>query len=610
MQRRRFLAALAAAVPGALAAQQGPPQSAPVEQETAAAISPDLVREAAAPRIGCNHLGFRAQDAKIAVIRAGASGGAPVGAFTVWDVGVWRPVFHGQLRPVASDFGAAAAADFSALDRPGMYQLELGEGPRGESPERSVPFFVAADVWRRTLPAVFGYFRSQRCGVAVPGVHPVCHLDDARRRDNGQHVDTVGGWHDAGDLRKWMSTTLLNALALLQLRRLLPAPQPGDPAVAAVHEEFRHGNLYFLKMQDADGKVWHDVAGGVNGDNSDNHWTDNIIGTADDRYLNTRKTALIAALFATVQAMAAQEFQAGDPAYARRVLTAAERAWASFPQHSGSTAALAWWTLAALELSRATGLAAYAAAARRLGERLLARQAAAPPGAASGAWAAGYWRSSPAEDAAPFVDIRFSAIPALALLELHGATVPAPRRGGWLEAGRAYLDGCVLPLAARNAYGVIPTGLYLGTPSPETYRPLAGSLTYRYFLPVRKQFWWQGANCHLAAHAMLLARYAAALGPADGAAAEAYRRLAYRQLEWIAGANPFGASQITAVGLRQPFPHSRFVGLIPGGIMNGIAGDAADQPILDRELRLDWRTCEYWSPHVAYFLWAVAALSA
>lgn len=604
MQRRRFLAALAAAVPGALAAQQGPPETVPVENETAAAISPGLIRETIAPRIGCNHLGFLPRGPKLAVVRAAAGSQPPSGGFTIWDVGSWRPVFHGEMRPIASDFGPAAGADFSAFERPGMYQIQLGGGPRGESAERSVPFFLADDVWRRTLPAMFGYFRYQRCGVAVPGVHPVCHLDDARRRDNGQHVDTVGGWHDAGDLRKWMSTTQLNALALLQLRRLLPAPQPGDPSIAAIQEEFRHGNVYFLKMQDADGKIWHDVAGGVNGDNSDNHWTDNIIGTADDRYLNTHKTSLIAALFTTVEAMAAQEFQASDPAYARQILAAAGRAWASFPRHSGNTAALAWWVLAAIELSRATGRPEYSNAAARLGERLLARQATA------GGAVQGYWRGGPAPDAAPFVDIRFSAIPALALLELHGAYPAHARRAAWLAAGRAYLDECVLPLAGRNAYGIVPTGLYARPESPETYRPLGGGLSYRYFLPVRKQFFWQGANCHLAAHAMLLARYAAALDPAEAATAAAYRHLAHRQLEWIAGANPFGASQITGLGLRQPFPHSRFVGLIPGGIMNGIAGDAADQPVLDRELRLDWRTCEYWSPHVAYFLWAVAALSA
>jgi hypothetical protein len=114
-------------------------------------------------------------------------------------------------------------------------------------------------------------------------------------------------------------------------------------------------------------------------------------------------------------------------------------------------------------------------------------------------------------------------------------------------------------------------------------------------MPVRKQFWWLGMTSHLASHAVVLAR-----------AGE--RALAYRQLEWIAGANPFGACLITGEGMRHPYPHSRYVGLIPGGILNGIAGNVEDEPVLDMEYGYDWRTTEYWSPHNAYWIQAVAAI--
>jgi len=92
-----------------------------------------------------------------------------------------------------------------------------------------VQFALDEQVWRRTLPKAVGYYRYQRCGVEVPMVHPACHLDDARRRDTGEHVNEVGGWHDAGDLRKWMDVTMLNGIALLNLWRNFPHPQPGDP---------------------------------------------------------------------------------------------------------------------------------------------------------------------------------------------------------------------------------------------------------------------------------------------------------------------------------------------------------------------------------------------
>jgi hypothetical protein len=117
-------------------------------------------------------------------------------------------------------------------------------------------------------------------------------------------------------------------------------------------------------------------------------------------------------------------------------------------------------------------------------------------------------------------------------------------------------------------------------------------------LPTRKQFWWLGTTSVLASYAALLAT----TGRAED------RSLALRQLEWIMGANPFAACLMTGEGMRNVFPHSRFVGLIPGGIVNGIAGNPDDEPILDTEYGGDWRTAEYWSPHNAFYLWAVSNL--
>src|SRR5207249_1002879 len=105
--------------------------------------------------------------------------------FTLRDVSERPFHFTSPLNSVGSDFGSYLVADFTDLDRPGLYQITVGN-------EHSVQFAIVDDVWRRTLPKAVGYYRYQRCGVEVPGVHPVCHLDDARRRDNGQHVDVVG----------------------------------------------------------------------------------------------------------------------------------------------------------------------------------------------------------------------------------------------------------------------------------------------------------------------------------------------------------------------------------------------------------------------------------
>jgi len=582
MKRRQFIATIAPLpmVPASLPGQKGPPPiGEPVEKMTA----PNW------PTIHCNHLGFRPRvGSKTLVVRALAS---PLPTeYQLRDVSERHFGFTRPLKPEASDFGPCLTADFTDVERPGLYQITVGN-------ERSVQFAIHDEVWRRTIPKAVGYYRYQRCGVEVPLVHPACHLDDARRRDNGEHVDTVGGWHDAGDLCKWMDVTMLNGIALLNLYKNNTEPKPGDPTREHLLEEVRFGNRYFLKMQDTDGKIWADVAGGVNADNSDNHWTDNVIGTPADRYLNTQKRQGTAAVFATLEALAGQCYAASDPAYARQCREAAIRAWYAFDEPPTSTRDVGWWAMAACELFLATGDSEYKHAVL-LGRELLKRQNTVYLGSQN--QVRGFWMQG--ND--PYVEIVDSGVPPLALLKLYDTFPDAEDRPQWLDAVRRYADEYLLPMSSRNSYRIIPLGMFLGSPTPEKYRPIAGNLTYRYFVPARKQFVWCGANCHYAGNALVLGWLARIRGDAG----KKYAELAYRQLEWVLGGNPFAASMMTGEGMRNPFAHSWFVGLIPGGIMNGIAGNANDEPVLDMEYTLDWRTCEYWSSHVAFYVWAHSVL--
>ncbi len=582
MNRRDFLSAVGLSLPAALSAQQGPPREERVENLTAPST----------PALAINHLGFLPGAPKTVVFRV--SDEAVPSDFGLRDIGSPPKPFsiRRPLQRISSDFGDCLTGEFNELTREAMYQVTAGS-------ERSVPFFIRKDLWRRTLPKAVGYYRYQRCGVEVPNMHAACHLDDARRRDTGEHVDVTGGWHDAGDLRKWMSATLLNGIALLTLlRKLGDGWDLAGSGAAPLLDEVQWGNRYFLKMQDTDGRVWADTAGGVNGDNSDNHWTDNVAGTDDDRYINPSKSGRIQAEFILLEAMAAQAYRASDRGYADRCLAAALKCWDANTR-GGGTLDIAWWLSAALELYRATNRDAVRDAAIAHARQLVGWQNT--EFAAGQKSVRGFWRTS-AADSSPFVDAISSALPALALLDAARVFNEHPEATRWRDAVRLYLDEYVLPLSARSAWRIVPYGAFFGSPTPEDYRPLEGDLTYRYFMPVRKQFWWLGMTSHLENHAVLLAEAAREFDNAE------YRNLAWRQLEWVMGANPFGACLMTGEGMRNPYPHSRFVGLIPGGIVNGIAGNARDEPVLDMEYGFDWRTTEYWSPHNACYIQAVAAL--
>ncbi len=145
------------------------------------------------------------------------------------------------------------------------------------------------------------------------------------------------------------------------------------------------------------------------------------------------------------------------------------------------------------------------------------------------------------------------------MLELAEALPTHADAGRWRDAVRLYIDDYVAPMSARSAYDVMPLGLYLAAAARVFRKP-------------------------------------------------EYRDAAYRQLEWVMGNNPFGACLMWGEGWRNSYPYSRFVGPIIGGIVNGVAGNAQDVPILEMEYGNDWRTGEYWTPHNAFYLWAVSRL--
>jgi hypothetical protein len=105
------------------------------------------------------------------------------------------------------------------------------------------------------------------------------------------------------------------------------------------------------------------------------------------------------------------------------------------------------------------------------------------------------------DDDRPYVNVVYSSLPPLALLELYETFPEAPDRSKWLDALKLHLEEYLFPMAQRNAYRIIPLGLFLGKqpehlsgewsvepPTPENYRIIDGLLLYRYFMPTRKGF--------------------------------------------------------------------------------------------------------------------------
>jgi hypothetical protein len=175
-----------------------------------------------------------------------------------------------------------------------------------------------------------------------------------------------------------------------------------------------------------------------------------------------------------------------------------------------------------------------------------------------------------------------------------------PSAPAWADAARLFIDSYLAELAGRNAFSIVPYGLFRSDPGGA--RSL-GRFWYRYFYPENSS-WYVGINSNLAAIGVAILRAGRLLNRSDWTA------LAQCQLDWILGCNPFNASTVMAVGHNNPqhmfgYEYEPTTPFLPGAVMNGISGNADDIPQLRPG---SWQDTEYWTPMAAYTLWLLSEL--
>jgi hypothetical protein len=158
-------------------------------------------------------------DAKVAIVASNRSLAGH--RFRVLDA-KGRVVLRGRLRTAAGDpapWRHAARADFSRVKKPGTYRVKSrGAKSRG---------------WRVTrasaIPRLLRIYAVNADGNEPGPVFGPAHLNDATVKGgphDGQHVDLVGGWRDAGDNLKF-TITIAESVAYLHLAARL-APGQAD----------------------------------------------------------------------------------------------------------------------------------------------------------------------------------------------------------------------------------------------------------------------------------------------------------------------------------------------------------------------------------------------
>lgn len=305
------------------------------------AASPD--RPARSDSVKVDQVGYLPQRPKLAVVTDSRA----AGAFSVRRARDGAEVLSGSLGPARSDpdtGDTVRIADFSGLVETGSFYLDVaGTGASDE-------FDVAPDVYAAAFTLVSRAFYGQRCGTAVdlgparPGYsHPACHVAGTRNPDALLHasagasgpIDGAGGWHDAGDYGKYVVNSGISTGEVLWTYEMFPErvqavslgiPESGN-AVPDLLDEARWNVAWMLKMQDADGGVWHKLTserfGSFTMPQLDDGGPRYVIGTGSSPH----KSSCATADFAAVMAIAARVFRPFDPAFAATALSAAERAW-------------------------------------------------------------------------------------------------------------------------------------------------------------------------------------------------------------------------------------------------------------------------------------------
>lgn len=568
-----------------------------------------------------NHLGFLCDAPKIGLVRE------PAGErFQVEDMAVnasssmhgrdrFETVYEGEIVVQEFPLGSYGLCDFSELKTPGVYRLTLPHNPEALSYQ-----FVIADGVYHGLPDLFLDFMHQlRSGAHTSFLRGATHLDDGLRLDNGEALEASGGWYDAGDTRKWMAHSTLPAWGFLEVVERLGLERMAFREHTSIANDFVSECIWGLdiicKLQDPDtGMIFENVGGGgerrpsagqgwwyenhagCTSDNADNRFTDNIPGSGDERSIRTHYSPIVQYVSIAMLARGWRFVRDADEALARRWQSCVEQAWTYSELVKGDefhnwVSVRSWRLLAMLERSR-SGWASLEDAlveVRWLLDAFTSEYA--------------FWPFERGHEQ-PYRGILHAAQPVIALAEFVRVASGHALAESVRVCLQEVLERYVMPLSETNPYGFIPFGLYRGNHTQtEVYRKGPYGLLYRYCGPVNHpQQVNHGLSGHWMSWAHALALCAKVLDD------ERASTLAWRQIHWLLGMNDDEVSFISGVGYNNPMPHSRFLGTLVGGFMNGFCGSKADIPHVDMKRGAEWNSTEYWNAPLASCMLALAHL--
>ncbi|MFA3784049.1 glycoside hydrolase family 9 protein [Melioribacteraceae bacterium 4301-Me] len=153
--------------------------------------------------IRINQLGYTPNSIKVAVLISKEK--IELNSFTVYDISNNKVLVSKNIKPFGTytSFASTFRLNFSDLTTEGKFYIAAGN-------VKSPVFTISKDIYNGTADFLLKYMRQQQCGYN-PFLKDSCHTHDGfiiyHPTLDSTFINVVGGWHDASDYLKYVTTS-------------------------------------------------------------------------------------------------------------------------------------------------------------------------------------------------------------------------------------------------------------------------------------------------------------------------------------------------------------------------------------------------------------------
>ncbi len=216
--------------------------------------------------IRINQLGYEPNAVKIAVLISDSS--FKIKSFSIHDALTDKLVFTSEnLLETGSwqKFKTTYRLNFTEFKTEGVFYIKVGKF-------KSPKFRIQKGIYNGLPDFLLKYIRQQRCGYN-PFLKDSCHTHDGfivyHPEKEGKHIDVVGGWHDASDYLRYVTTSATVVFQLLFayyknkgafLDLVDENGEPNPDGIPDVLNEAIWGIKWLMKMNPNKNEMYHQVA--------------------------------------------------------------------------------------------------------------------------------------------------------------------------------------------------------------------------------------------------------------------------------------------------------------------------------------------------------------